>query len=467
MRYFVAGAIVAFGFSAQQVNAQCETWEGKPDKEGLVSAHSVYRTYLKDKEQEDIDAYDDETFNIAFSNWEKVYTAAPAADGNRATHFEDGRILYLSKINRTEDQAEKDAFGAKAVELYDQQAKCYPEDLGYLMGWKGYEMFYEFGFGYDKQVYDVLIDAFEKSGNETQFYFFDPLADLLVYLYKDGQITKEEAIATHDKMQAILDHNIANNAEEKADFVETKERVEAYMAEVASELFDCAYFKKTLLPVYQSKQGDTDALVEVYERLIKEGCEPTDPELATIKGEYDTYIAEVRAAKEAEKRANNPLYDAAQLQKEGKNTEAIARYKEAIEASDNDDAKAQAYNSIAFIQLWKLNQPSAAASSARKAASLKSGWGQPYITIGDAYAKGSRSCGDAWNQRLAVLAAVEKYRYARSIDPEVSDTAAKRISNYANSKPEKSEIFMRKLKVGDKVKVGCWIGETVTLVSGN
>jgi hypothetical protein len=75
----------------------------------------------------------------------------------------------------------------------------------------------------------------------------------------------------------------------------------------------------------------------------------------------------------------------------------------------------------------------------------------------------STKCGDSWDQRLSILAAIDKYRYARNIDPEVRSTADRRIANYRSSRPIESEGFMRGLKKGDEVEVGCWIGETVRL----
>jgi hypothetical protein len=77
------------------------------------------------------------------------------------------------------------------------------------------------------------------------------------------------------------------------------------------------------------------------------------------------------------------------------------------------------------------------------------------------YASSARRCGDDWNQRLAILAAIDKYSYAKSIDPEVADEARKRIGKYNQSRPEKAEGFSRSIKEGASASVGCWIGETV------
>ena len=69
--------------------------------------------------------------------------------------------------------------------------------------------------------------------------------------------------------------------------------------------------------------------------------------------------------------------------------------------------------------------------------------------------------GDDWNQRLAIIAAIDKYQYARSIDSEVAGDANERISKYQSSLPDLSEGHMRGVKEGAKETVGCWIGETV------
>ena len=117
---------------------------------------------------------------------------------------------------------------------------------------------------------------------------------------------------------------------------------------------------------------------------------------------------------------------------------------------------------MASILGRKLDRYSAARDYALKAARLRDGWGQPYMLIGDLYAESSSSCGkEAWDHHIAVLAAIEKYAYARSIDPNVADEANEKIARYSRFKPLSEEGFMRGIKAGDTVKVSCWIGETV------
>jgi len=75
----------------------------------------------------------------------------------------------------------------------------------------------------------------------------------------------------------------------------------------------------------------------------------------------------------------------------------------------------------------------------------------------------SRGGCDSWNQRLAILAAIDKYSYAKSIDGGVAGEANERIGNYAGSMPLQEEGFMRGISAGDTAVVGCGIGETVRI----
>ena len=92
---------------------------------------------------------------------------------------------------------------------------------------------------------------------------------------------------------------------------------------------------------------------------------------------------------------------------------------------------------------------------------MKKGWGKPYILLGDIYSKMSRGSCDDWNKRLAVLASIDKYSYAKSIDSEVAADANKRIGNLRSALPTKEEGFMRKIQAGATVTAGCGIGEKV------
>ena len=91
-------AIVLIGLSSSMAYSQCQTWNDSPQKEAAENAHVVYRGMVKGKQAADLAKIDNENFNIAFDNWKKVYDIAPAADGQRPTHFTDGRKLYKAQM---------------------------------------------------------------------------------------------------------------------------------------------------------------------------------------------------------------------------------------------------------------------------------------------------------------------------------------------------------------------------------
>ena len=447
--------------SSSAALAQCGTWNDSNRKEEAENAHVVYRPFVKDRTAEQLATdLDDSNFKIAFDNWKTAYDIAPAADGQRPSHYVDGRKIYRAMMNKATDEAKKNEYAEKIISLYDEQMECYKNE-GYLTGRKAFDMFYMKPYGYSTKTYDTFKKAIELGGDDSEYILYDPLGMLMAYLYKSGKIDKEDFIKTFETVEGIANHNIENNKQYGQYHEAGFQRMQSHVSEIEGEIFDCAYFKKKLIPQYNENSEDLEIIKYVYNKLKVQGCDENDPDLAMIKTKYETLATEINAGLEEQRRKDNPCYDATQLQKEGKIKEAIARYEQCVEAAENDDAKAQVLYSIAHMQVWELNQLSAGKANAFKAASLKSGWGKPYILIGDIYSKMSRGSCDDWNKRLAVLASLEKYQYARSIDSEASDDAGKRIANLSSALPTKEEGFMRKVQEGQTVTAGCGIGEKV------
>jgi hypothetical protein len=173
----------------------------------------------------------------------------------------------------------------------------------------------------------------------------------------------------------------------------------------------------------------------------------------------------VHAERQAEFEANNPGVMAKKMYDSGDYSGAIAKYREAISGEMNPSQKAGYHFTLASILFRKMNKYGEARSEALKAAELRPEWGRPYVLLGDMYSTSARNCGDSWNQSLAVLAAIEKWSYAKNkeLDPETLANVNKKIGTYQKSKPAKEDGFMQGIKPGSKQTVGCWIGETVTV----
>jgi tetratricopeptide (TPR) repeat protein len=458
---------IFFGVAnTSDVIAQCQNWIGKPIQSDAENAHTIYRQAMKVNDNV-----------MAFENWQKAYKLAPAADGKRDFHYTDGIEFYKVKFSETTDEALKEEYSNTIMRLYDEAIACYQakgislkpdteealnQKLGYLYGRKAYDMFYTLNTPYSETTV-ALDNAIKYSGDKAEYIIFDPYGRIIVWEFKEKRLPKETAVKLYKRMTEIAEYNIANNEALSEGYQQAFASMEGIFAEIEKEIFDCDYFKEKLIPEYEENRDDPKVLKRVLATLKSQGCADTDPVIIKLDAEWKIYAVEENARIQAEFEANNPAAAAKAAYDDGKYSEAISKYKEAIENETNNSNKATMLFAIASIEFRKLSLYSQARNTAYAAAKLKPNWGRPYMLIGDMYGKTARSCGDSWNQRLAILAAMDKYNYAKSIDGSLSGEANDRLNNYYGSVPEKSEGFMRGVSEGQSASVGCWIGETVRL----
>jgi hypothetical protein len=459
--------ILMMVFAFVSVNAQCETWIGSAQKDAAENAHSIYRAAIKTDD-----------FKIAFENWKIAYGIAPAADGNRDFHYTDGIILHKTLYKNATDDAQKKAYAAEILKLYDQAIECYKsksiklkcdadEDcysnrISYLQGRKGYDMYYELRQPYTPNI-AVLEDAIASGGNNVEYTVLSPLGYMIVDQYIAEKVDAEKARAVHKQLNEIAEYNVVNNEKYGVYYQQAIDAVNGKFAQIERSIFDCDYFLEKLTPDYNDDPDNIENVRDLYNELKRRGCGDEIPLMAEMKSKYEVWAAAENAKKQAEYEANNPNLMAKKLYDEGLFQEALDKYDEAIAEETDMEKKAGYHFAKASILYRKMKKYNEARAEARKAAGAREGWGRPYMLIGDMYGSTARSCGDSWQQRLAIIAAIEKYGYAKSIDPEVADDASSRMSKYYASLPSQEEAFMRKLKKGDRVNVGCWIGETVSV----
>lgn len=445
----VLAALLLIGTTAAW--AQCTKWNDIDNKSEAEDAHVIYRPYLKDKTVEDVKALGDSDFELAFTNWEKAYTLAPAADGERPTHYIDGIIFYQVKTAKTESTEEKAAYAKTIIGLYDEYLECYPKDKKLILGRKAFDMFYSYGYGYTVETLEAIKVAMNEAGNETEYILLDPLGQTLVYLFENEQVDKETVQAMYQQAKAIAEHNIENDHPYKDYYSSGQENMDAALSKIAKDVFDCSYFVEEYRPAYEENKEDWETVNYIWLNLLNQGCDENSPEIADIKQSYLT----LKEIKDRE----NPCFDGLRLQQNGEYDQALTRYQECVESTEDINVKAQILYSMASILTWQKGQYGAANAKAREAASTRDGWGKPYMLMGDIISKRASACDD-WNRRLAAIAAIDKYSYARSIDPEVSEEAGKRIGRLTGSLPGREDGFSRGIKQGASVTVSC-IGETV------
>lgn len=457
--------------ATQFASAQCETWIGSDKESAATDAHSIYR-----------DAYKAKNYELAFKQWEIAYGIAPAADGKRDYHYMNGVELYKDKLTKaTTPEAKKEA-KEWIQKLYDEAIACYEsgvltvknctgdncinEKVGYLLGRKAYDQYYTINSKYSLTEAS-LKGAVAKGGNKTEYIVFAPYAAIVVDWFKKEKMTKDEARNIHTSLNEIADFNIAKGNNLSPSYQQAKDAMNATFSQIERDIFDCSFFVKKLKPEYDADPDNTDVIKKTLAILKGQGCEPGDPFFDELDTKWKKYAAVENARIQAEFEQNNPGVAAKKLYDEGDYKGAISKYEEAIAEEADPEKKASYQFSLASIQFRKLKQYSKARSTALKAAKNKANWGRPYMLIGDMYASSARNCGDDWNQRLAILAAMDKYSYAKSVDPSMADEANSRNGKYRASMPSQNDGFMRGVKAGQTVTVGCWIGEKVKVKYNN
>ena len=453
------------------LSAQCVTWEGSAQKGEAEDAHTIYRQALKTKD-----------YPMAFENWKKAYAIAPAADGKRDFHYTDGIKIYLHKWKNETDAAKKTEYVDMILKLQEEamnclktggitlscegQSDCYTKRMGYLQGRLAYDMYYTLNTKYS-QTLKQLEGAVRNSGNDAEYIVFAPYANIVVYNFEKELITKDEARNIYEELNEIADFNIEKGDNLSPSYQQAKESMNSTFSKIERDIFDCDFFKVKLRPDYDADPDNVEVIKKTLAILKGQGCTPGDPFYDELDNKWKKYASAENAKIQAAYNENNPNVMAKKLYDQGDFNGAAAKYKDAANAETDPSKKAGYLFSLASIEFRKLKKYGEARSTAREAAKLRPGWGRPYMLIGDMYGSTARNCGDAWNQRLAILAAMDKYNYAKSIDAEQADEANSRLSKYRASMPDKNEGFMRGVKQGQSAKVGCWIGETVKVRFSN
>jgi tetratricopeptide (TPR) repeat protein len=443
-------ALITLGLSTF-ADAQCETWNNKPNMDDLVQDHVVYKGFLKDEK------YDD-----AFPYWEKVYKAAPYADGRRTDHFYDGQQFYIRKFAAATTDADKENYRKLALAIFDQEAAC-TGTPGPAMGRKGYYMFYNLASPYP-ETYKALKQAVDAGGNAIEYIVLVPMAYVLADQFTNKRISVDEARDVFTKLISTTDTQIAAGGTYAAQYQQAKDAMMPTLEQIEGKLFDCEWFKARLEPIYRANPDDGEKIKEIYVKLANQNCSETDPLLLEIKAKYEVYAAEMNAKLLAEFHEKNPAAHAAALMENGKYSEALARYKDALEAETENDKKADYYQAMASIEFRQLEHYATARDYARRALKIRPNWGLPLLLIGDMYARSYRSCGSTdFEQRVVILAAIEKYQEAKALDPSIASQANERISRYMSARPSYEDGHMLGKAEGQSQAVGCWIGESVTL----
>jgi len=149
----------------------------------------------------------------------------------------------------------------------------------------------------------------------------------------------------------------------------------------------------------------------------------------------------------------------------GEFEEAIEKFEQAAEETENMERRAQLYLVIAKIYYGSLKRFPIARDYAMKAAEARPNWGEPHLLIGKLYASSGPLCGPGtgWDSQIVVWPAIDEWERARRMDSEAAQEATSLINRYSQYMPKREDIFLRSLNEGDPFTVPCWINQRTTI----
>jgi len=423
------------------------------EKDQVETAYVLYRDQVK---AGNLDA--------AFPIWKKAYYGAPAANGRVKYQFDDGVKIYTHLYMNETDSLKKIALADSVMAVYDKRIECFG-DAAYVQGRKAFDYYYTFqGMKTDEEIFDLFAKNIDAKGKKADYFIINPFSKILADRVIFEDIDYEEGRKYAKKLREAIKYGTANC---KGNICDAWETINSYAPERLETLegvdgfYDCEYYSEKYYPMFQESPDDCDIVNLVFRRLQRGACPLDDPkmiEVANIKEQNCKVVVEA-----------GPLRKGYDAYNEGKYREAVNFFEEFVNSTSDLEKKAKYTLLIAKVYYGDLKNYPQSRKYAIQAASYKANWGEPYILIGKLYASSGPLCGPGrgWDSQVVTWPAIDKFRYAKSIDPSVAAEANKWISQYTKYMPSREDIFQRRLSEGDSFRVGCWIQENTTVRTAN
>jgi tetratricopeptide (TPR) repeat protein len=437
-----------------------------PDKTKTEENMSLYMEPYKRKNYKD-----------AFPFWSYVFHHAPKRTKNLYIH---GPKMIKSFMKN--DPTNATAWVDSLFMVYDQYSEYYPEKKGANIGKKGVDLFVFYG----KEITDdqlikvnkLLKEAYDFSGNEISGAVINAYFITSAKLVIKELNTKDQLLEMYANLGNVIEYQKAKYNQVKFNLEEKKEqgtelskkeakslkrtvsalkklgKVEANMEKTLAPHATCEKLDQIYTAQFEENKENEKWLTRAAKLLKKKECTDSDIFFKIADQLYKLHPAA------------GPAANLAYLSLKQKDYAKASKYiNMAIEQEENEITKADYLLLKSKIQLTRGSYQGAAAT-ARKAAALRKGWGEPYLIIANAYGATSRKCGELkseFEKRVGYIAAIDKASYAKRIDPSVTSKAQRIINSFSPHIPSRTQAFEKGKNPGDKYKINCWYSETITI----
>ena len=431
----------------------CKMFSDYSDAMDIMSDFTNYRNFIKV-----------EDYSQAYDYWRKAFYKAPGANGRIRYHFDDGVRIFKHFYEVEPDSLKKMRWLDSIDHVYDKRIECFGDEST-VAARRAFEYYYSFA---DVKSADTIYNLFKKAAEidekKTDYFVINPFSRMLLDRFEAQVIDTAEAKHYANIMIDAIKYGSENCNGDECKAWEVIKDYAPYLLESFEQIEDFyppEFYKDKYLGYYMNNRNSCDTVDLVYRKLIWGGCNIKNPEFAQLVKDKNTkcYVAPPEAG---------PLTKAYDFYNDGKYQKAISSFEDFIDKTEDNEKKAKYTLLIAKIYYGDLRNFPLSRKYALKAAGYRSGWGEPYMLIGKLYASSGPLCGPGrgWDSQIVTWPAIDKFEYAKKIDPQVASDANKFINSYQKYMPDIEEIFIRGKKVGQAFYVGCWINETTTIRAG-
>mgnify|MGYP002824004925 CR=1 FL=1 len=395
------------------------------DSVTCITNLSLYREYYKQKN------YDD-----ALSPWRWAFLNCPQSSGNI---FKNGPIII--KFIMKKDKENKSAYIDTLMQIYDKRIQFFGKE-GFVLGLKGSDILRYDKSNYEK-AYEILNKSYDLEKNRSSAGAISSYFKSATLMEKNGKLEKQNVLELYAELSEAIDFNLENNPKKSKYYNQTLLNVESLFTPYA----DC----DALLNIFTDKFAKSPEDVKLLRRILKvmDKKECTENNLFF---EVSSKLYEIEPSALAASKMGKMCIS------KGKYAQAIKYCKEAIDLESDSETKAKYYLGLAdaYRNGGSFSQ---ARKAAYKALDLKSNWGEAYMSLGNIYVSGAKSCGNEFEQKTVYWIAVDMFNLARR-DQDVESRAKKSINTYSKYFPATEVCFFNNVEKNSDYRIECWINKT-------
>ena len=401
--------------SSLEISAQSKY--GK-DEQACKENVSVFREYCKQKNYED-----------ALNPWRWAYTNCPAS---YATIYKNGPKIIKAQIKKYPEN--KNEYVDTLMMIFDQRIKYGFGKEGYILGLKGYELFFA-----DKnraeEAYQILKTSINMDNNMSSVQAVYAYMKAIIHLQKKGIKSKEDVLSTYSVVSEIVDYNIKNKSKTTKNFIKYSEKIENMFTPYAN----CEDIISLYSEKFQNSKEDIDLLKRIEKILNEKEC---------VKNQL--YLDVLSILQDLDESYDYKIKLASALFTNGYFLKSSNVFKKILQNYDLEE-NLKAKTLLDYANSLRMEKKySQAISQTIKALQIKPDWGEAYLLQGNIYVSGAKSCGNDFEQTTVYWLAVDCFVKAKS-DDKVKDIAVKSINTYSKYFPNKETCFFNGVQSGENI----------------